>query len=268
MRFVARLALGLLALAVAVGLNLIPFLQQNGITQAVVRSLILALILFGLLRGLAATNMPATLRDRRWLTVATVLLAWQAIVWSVALAISFQPDSPTGLLLPVAIFVPLLIGLPLLLRSAWLGEVLDATPPEWLVGLQVYRVFGSIWILAWIAGVLPGAFALPAGIGDTTVGILALPVAGLLGRSRAAGVAWNIFGVLDLANAITLGVLTGAVSSYPLVLIPGFVVPLSLLLHSLSLRQLRRLARGARDTAGLTRASASAVQYRPATVAN
>jgi hypothetical protein len=268
MRFVARLALGVLALAVAVALNLIPALQQTGTTQAVVRSIILAFILFGLWRGLAATNMPARLRDRRWLTTAIVLLVWQAIAWSLAVVGAFQPGSPTALLLTLAILLPLLIGLPLLLRSAWLGHVLDVTPPEWLIGLQVYRVFGSIWILGWIAGVLPGVFALPAGIGDSLVGILALPAAEMLGRNRAWGVAWNMLGILDLANAVTLGFLTSAVSGYPLVLIPAFVVPLSILLHSVSLRQLRRLARSAGDTATVTSASPAVVQYRPATAAN
>jgi hypothetical protein len=267
MRFVARLALGVLLLAVAVALNLVPALQPTGITQAVVRSIILVFILFGLWRGLAATSMPTRLRDIRWLTVALVLLVWQAIAWSLAVVGAFLPDSRVAFLLPVAIFLPLLIGIPLLLRSAWLGQVLDVTPPEWLVGLQVYRVFGSIWILAWIAGALPGTFALPAGIGDTLVGLLALPAAGMLGRHRAAGVAWNILGILDLTDALTLGVLTSPVGAYPLVLIPAFVVPLSVLLHSVSLRQLRRLARSAGDTT-LTSASPAAVQYAPANLTN
>jgi hypothetical protein len=263
-RFLARLALGVLLTAVAVALNLVPILEQTGITQAVVRSIILALILFGLWLGLDATNMQTTLRNRRWLSVGIVLLAWQALAWSLAVAGAFQWGS--GALLALAIFLPLLIGLPLLLRSSWLGQVLDATPPEWLVGLQVYRVFGSIWLLAWIAGALPGEFALPAGIGDTLVGILALPVAGMLSRSRAAGVAWNILGLLDLADALILGFLTSAVTGYPLVLIPAFVVPLSILLHSLSLRQLRRLARAEQHAAPVT--GPSGLQYRPATVAD
>jgi hypothetical protein len=268
MRFIARLGLGALLLAIAVALNLVPALQQTGITQAVVRSIILALILFGLWRGLAATSMPTKLRDIRWLSVAIVLLVWQAIAWALAVAGAFQPDSQVAFLLPAAILLPLLVGLPFLLRSAWLGQVLDVTPPEWLVGLQVYRVFGSIWILAWLAGALPGTFALPAGIGDTLVGLLALPVAGMLGRNRAAGVAWNILGLLDLADALALGFLTSPVGAYPLVLIPAFVVPLSILLHSVSLRQLRRLARRAGDTTTLTSASPAAVQYAPATLAN
>jgi hypothetical protein len=268
MRFMTRLALGGLLLAVAIALNLVPALQQTGITQSVVRGTILALILFGLWRGLAGTDLPARLRDRRWLSIAIVLLGWQAVAWALAAAGAFQPDSPVAFLLPVAIFLPLLLGLPLLLRSASLGQVLDATPPEWLVGLQVYRVFGNIWILAWIAGVLPGTFALPAGIGDSLVGLLALPAAGMLSHNRGVGVTWNILGILDLADALLLGFLTGAVGAYPLVLVPAFAVPLSILLHSLSLRQLRRQARSARDTSTLMGTSRAAVQYTPATVAN
>ena len=249
MRFLALLGLGVLAAAVAVGINVVPFLQQTGITQAVLRIIILALVLFGLWRGLVATNVPAATRRNRWLTVAIVLVAWAAIAWTLAVADVFEQGSRVDVLLPLSIFLPLIIGLPLLLRSSWLGRVLDVTPPAWLVGLQVYRVFGSVWILAWATGVLPGAFALPAGIGDTLVGILALPVAGIVSRNRAAGVAWNLLGILDLADAFVLSsLMVQGQMPYPLVLIPTFAVPLSLLFHAVSLRQLRRGALSASQT--------------------
>jgi hypothetical protein len=65
---------------------------------------------------------------------------------------------------------------------------------------------------------------------------------------------WNIFGLADLAVAITLGMVTAPgrfqlvvpklpginPGAYPDVLTPAFVVPGSILLHALSLRQLRR----------------------------
>ena len=68
-------------------------------------------------------------------------------------------------------------------------------------------------------------------------------------------VAWNVLGILDLVDAVTLNTLTtpgglqivpdrvDLVAAFPLVLIPTFGVLLSLLLHSLSLRQLCRLGR-------------------------
>ena len=74
MRFLALLGLGVLVAAVAVGLNLVPFLQQTGVTQAGLRFIILALVLFGLWRGLAATNVRVATRRSRWLTVAVVLV--------------------------------------------------------------------------------------------------------------------------------------------------------------------------------------------------
>ena len=63
-----------------------------------------------------------------------------------------------------------------------------------------------------------------------------------------------MLGLTDLTVAITMGMLTspgpfqvlgvhGAASqlaSYPLVMIPTFAVPTSIILHALSLRQLRR----------------------------
>jgi hypothetical protein len=139
--------------------------------------------------------------------------------------------------------------------------VLDATPASWLIGLQVYRVLGGIFLVGWARGVTPALFALPAGIGDVTTGLLALPVAYYL-ASRSGGavrgaIAWNIFGLLDFTIAVGIGLATApgplqlilpsipntGVGLYPAVLIPAFAVPSSILLHVLSLRQLRRAAR-------------------------
>jgi len=121
-------------------------------------------------------------------------------------------------------------------------------------------VFGGIFLVAWSRGDLSGTFALPAGSGDVLVGLLALPVAYLLhagaAGGRAAATAWNVLGLVDFAIAIGIGVLSAPgplqlivpdrsnvqLGSFPTVMIPAFAVPSSILLHALSLRQLRRLA--------------------------
>jgi len=73
-------------------------------------------------------------------------------------------------------------------------------------------------------------------------------------EGRKAAILWNIFGVADLAVAITLGLIMSpgpfqlivpdgpsiGLDGYPNVLTPAFVVPGSILLHALSLRQLMR----------------------------
>jgi hypothetical protein len=154
------------------------------------------------------------------------------------------------------------IGALLLLLSKRVGQVLDAMPATWLVALQLYRVFGSWALAAWLHGGLLGVFALPAGMGDVLTGLFAVPaaiaVASGTDQGRKAAIAWNIFGLADFAVAITLGMITSpgrfqlivpsvpsiGAGAYPDVLTPAFVVPSSILLHALSLRQLIRRRAG------------------------
>jgi hypothetical protein len=107
---------------------------------------------------------------------------------------------------------------------------------------------------------LPGLFAWPAGLGDVLVGVLAPVVA--LAYARAPHVnadlvsLWNIFGLVDLVVAVSTGVLTSPspvqlfafdqpnelITIFPLVLIPVFLVPVSVLLHLISLSKLYGLS--------------------------
>ena len=93
------------------------------------------------------------------------------------------------------------------------------------------------------------------------MGVLAIPLGlGLRSNSpfvRRLALGWNILGIVDLVNAVSMGVTSAVVQIqaapssglaaagsplllYPLVLVPTFGVPLALILHSLSIRQLRR----------------------------
>ncbi len=257
----ALVALGT-ALVMATDL-LLPNVTESGLQQNAVRLAVLAVLLCGAWLALSRAQFGGRARLTAWLAIAVPLLVWQSVVWWLALAGAFQ-----GRILPA----PLLIGLPILLNSNTIGQMLDATPPSWLVGLQVYRVFGSAFLTGWLAGNLPAISAVPAAAGDTLVGLLALPVALLLASpargARGVAVAWNVLGILDLVDAVTLNGLTtpgglqivpdrvDLVAAFPLVLIPAFGVPLSVMLHSLSLRQLRRLGR--RNVTGLPPLSTAA----------
>jgi hypothetical protein len=127
----------------------------------------------------------------------------------------------------------------------------------WIVAAQVYRVGGGIFLVLWADGRLPWQFALPAGIGDVTTGCLAVVVAALLAqkspRALKAAYGWCLFGIADLVVAVMMGGMTSPgrvhvlaldapnllISSYPLVMVPTFAVPLALMLHGLVLWQLR-----------------------------
>jgi len=242
----------------------VPGLQASGVPSTATRLAIHIAIVLGLWLGLERTELAQRRRLAVWLAVVVPYTLWLAVIWSGAINGVFRPGNNTLPLVPLAIFLPVILGVPILLRSKRIGEVLDAMPTSWLIGLQVYRVFGGIFLVGWARGVVPGLFALPAGIGDVTTGLLALPVAYSLAarnsRAARAGVAWNIFGLVDFTIAVAIGLATApgpfqlivpsipntGVGLYPTVLIPAFAVPSSILLHVLSLRQLRRASRQGR----------------------
>lgn len=263
---VGLLLLGAMLAALWIGINLLfPGLAPTGIPSAVTRLAIHAVILAGLWLGLSRTDFSMSKRITIWLVITIPFTLWLAVVWAMAVNGAFQPIPGVVRLprLPIAIFAPVIIGLLFLLRSKSIAAFLDATPAPWLIALQVYRIFGGIFLVNWMHGTVAGVFAVPAGIGDALTGIMALPVALLLAsgtaRGRSAAMAWNIFGLLDFAVAITLGTLSSPgpfqifgldipaslAGTYPTVLIPAFAVPSSILLHALSIRQLRRIGRRA-----------------------
>ena len=237
-----------------------PGLQASGVPTTAFRLMTHVLIALALWLALERSTMAQAQRRAVWLAVMVPYTLWLAVIWSAAVNGVFRPGNGPPLL-PLAIFVPVIIGTPLLLRSRRIGDVLDAMPESWLVALQLYRVFGSVFLVGWARNVVPGVFAMPAGIGDVITGLLAVPIAILLTadtpETRRAAIGWNVFGLLDFTVAVSIGLMISPgpfqliVSSipnstagvYPNVMIPAFAVPSWIVLHALSLWQLRRAAR-------------------------
>jgi hypothetical protein len=239
-----------------------PFIYASGIPTTAVRLMTHVVIAVGLWLGLESADLTPGQRRATWLAVMIPITLWMAVAWSAAINGVFRTDASSLPVLPLAIFLPVIIAAPLLLMSKRLGQVLDAIPASWLVALQLYRVFGSVFLAAGLRGLLPAVFGVPAGIGDILTGLFAMPAAIALGtgtaQGRRAAIAWNIFGLADFAVAITLGMITSpgplqvifpnapsiGDSGFATVLTPAFVVPSSILLHALSLRQLMRRCAG------------------------
>ena len=236
----------------------VPVLLESGFPALTVRLMVHGLVALGLWLGLERTDLAPGQRRTTWLAIMIPLTLWAAGAWTAAIDGVFRAGVSRLPLLPLAIFLPVIIGAPLLLLSKRVGQLVDAMPTTWLVALQLYRVFGSQWLAYWLRGLLPGLWALPAGTGDVLTGLFAVPAAIALAtgtaEGRKAAILWNVFGLADLAVAITLGMIISpgpfqlivpngpsiGLDGYPNVLTPAFVVPGSILLHALSLRQLRR----------------------------
>ena len=239
----------------------LPALPDSGFPALGVRLMAHGFIAIGLWLGLENTALTPGQRRLTWLAVMVPFTLWAALAWTAAINGVFRAGASALPLLPVAILLPVIVGTPVLLVSKRVGQLLDAMPMTWLIALQIYRIFGSQWLVYWLRGVLPGLWALPAGAGDVLTGLLAVPAAIALAAGTAEGrkgaILWNIFGLADVAVAIALGMTMSpgpfqlilpdgpsmAIDTFPNVLTPAFVVPSSILLHVLSLRQLRRRSR-------------------------
>ncbi len=217
---------------------------------------VLCLVWFGVAR------MPVDWKQRVITAgiISVVLLAWLGLALYLGrLNIYWVPDNLDMPTIPFGLLVPIFIGFALLMRSARIARLIDAIPLSWLVGVQFYRVLGFMFLVLWWNGRLPWQFALPAGIGDIATGVAAVGVAVMLIR-KASGAPkatyfWCLFGIADLIVAVVMGTLTSPgrfhfvaleapnmlITAYPLVMIPTFAVPVSIILHGLCLWKLRRL---------------------------
>jgi hypothetical protein len=186
-----------------------------------------------------------------WLGVVSFLGAQGVFVGS--------PDSPPlamffGLAIPLAVFLAAYFG-----WSAFRTFVLSADL-RIVAAIEAWRWGGMGFLSLYAHGILPGLFAFPAGLGDMAIGVTAPWIVLRLIRQPSFAtsrrfVIWNILGILDLAVAVSLGVIcsgfffhglnvtTGAMAQLPLVLIPEYMVPLFIMLHFTALFQARESAR-------------------------
>jgi len=238
---------------------------------ALARIAVIAVLLYGLHAGLRRTVLPPSVQRRTFFVAAFLILGWTSIVWYLGAVGAFQarPDVRVPLI-PFAVIVPIIVGWLLVTRSGAMRAAVEAIPHSWLIGFQVYRVLGFTFLWQWWSGLLPGQFALPAGIGDVLVGILALVVAfsfrGDTVRARRLAYGWNVLGIIDLVIALTMGFLTSPgrfqilafdnpnllTTAFPLVLIPASAVPQSILLHMVSLWKLQQPYDEINPSAGLS----------------
>ena len=186
-----------------------PIIHASGVPSTAVRLMTFGVIAVGLWLGLESADLTPGQRRTTWLAVMIPYTLWMAVAWSAAINGVFRTDASPLPLLPLAFVLPVIIGTPLLLLSKRVGRLLDAMPAAWLVALQLYRVYGGVFLAAGLHGALPAVFAVPAGIGDALTGLFAVPAAVAVAtgtaQGRRAAIAWNIFGLADFARRDHLG---------------------------------------------------------------
>jgi hypothetical protein len=192
--------------------------------------------------------------------VVGALAMWLALVFVLGWEGTFvrPPGSPP---LPIlfGVAAPLLVFLAAYLAVPSFRDFMLTVDLRLVTGIQAWRFAGLGFLALYTYGVLPGVFAIPAGLADIAIGITAPWIMLALLRSSAfAGSrifkAWNVLGIVDLVVAVGTGALVSALSTgaagemttapmalLPLVLIPAFLVPISTMLHLIALFQARGL---------------------------
>ena len=202
---------------------------------------------------------PASSRYTTAGVLSVILIGWLAIAQYLGSANVYFATGDAGVpTLLLGLAIPLMAAAAGLRLSGAIASLVAAIPLPWIVAAQFYRVEGGIFLVLWADGRLPWQFALPAGIGDVATGLLAVVAAARLARNadgaRGAVYAWCLFGIADLVVALMMGALTSPgpphllafeapnllITSWPLVMVPTFAVPLALMLHGIVLWRLRR----------------------------
>jgi hypothetical protein len=127
--------------------------------------------------------------------------------------------------------------------------------PLWLIlGTQCFRIGVELFLhQLWIEGLVPRMMTFAGANIDIYIGLSAPVIAWLSTRGRwglRSASAWNILGLFALLNVVTRAILTAPgplhlihsevpdrmISTFPFLLIPGFFVPLAVVLHLLAIR--------------------------------
>jgi len=105
-----------------------PVIGASGAPTVASRLTIHVMIALGLWLGLERAELTPSLRRNVWLAVMIPFTLWLAIIWSAAIGGAFKPGAAAIPVQPFATLGPVVVGVPILLRSRRIGEALDAMP--------------------------------------------------------------------------------------------------------------------------------------------
>jgi hypothetical protein len=221
--------------------------------------LVVWVTLRGLDSGLRRSGCAALIRRSLLVRIGALLGTWFIAVTAAAVAGAWlDPAVPR----PLGYLIPAMLLALVLWRAGWLQAAVQALSPSAIPWLQTLRIGGGLTLFAaWASGFAPWGWVAAAGTGDILVGLGAAAVASLLGTglawSRSAAIVWNVFGLVDIAHTMVRGLLSAPGPQqrifempanlvpvvFPFIYLPAFIVPLTILLHILSLQQLARIGR-------------------------
>jgi hypothetical protein len=163
---------------------------------------------------------------------------------------TLRPPGPAFILLPATLLLAFFI-----VRLA--GGIALAFPLWMILGAQTFRVVVELFLhQLWIEGLIPKMLTFAGANVDIYIGASAPLIAWVSTRGRSGlklAFLWNLLGLCGLANVVVRALLTAPgplnrihtevpnlmMGKFPFLLIPGFFVPLAIVLHVLAMRSIR-----------------------------
>jgi hypothetical protein len=163
--------------------------------------------------------------------------------------------------LQVSILLPIVLALVAARFSRGFVEWAESLDPVFLTALQAVRILGTSHLFTLGYGLMAGGFAIPVGLGNLAVALLALYTVPLVAtrapnwRARVRLLTWlglaefgmtivlAILGFLAVASPLDppmLGERYASVARLPLSLFPTYLIPLFSVVHIITLVRLRK----------------------------
>lgn len=223
---------------------------------------LIAFIIGGLNAAWMRTGMLPAKRKRNLVVTLIGIDAWLAFLGLLANQNVFNDFSsmPPRLLI---VLLPPLIAAVFLARSGTVSSWLRVVPPHWLIFLQSFRiVMELILFLLMTHSIIPVQMTFDGRNFDVLTGVSALIVGNLVYTKSFSFpkwiIAWNVAGLILLANIVGIAILSApfsfrvfmndppntVIAGFPFVWLPGFVVPVAYCSHILSIKQNTMIVNG------------------------
>lgn len=221
--------------------------------------LLLALLFIAIFMGIQKSLLPYETRRKYVRGFAVASAVWLGYMYAMDATGVLQIFTPPPRIV-VFLILPAFATIAWFFFSKKFEDLIRAMPPAWPVYLQAFRIGVEILILGvYLKGLGSIEPTLEGYNFDMLAGITAPFVAYFVLQRKAvpkkAALAWNIFGLLLLANVVIIfntlflrpewwgyagSPIKPEFGTMPYLLIPGLYMPLAVFLHFFSIAQIRR----------------------------
>lgn len=202
--------------------------------------------------------IPARDRSRKFRVAVSFVIGW-LLYLSILSLTGILKDLNLPPKFPLLIFLPLLIGFVVFYRRSKNSRVIKAIPKVWPVYFQSFRIVVELMLLyTFYAGIIPQSATFEGLNFDVLMGVSAPLVAYFLvgqSKSKKLQVVWNVLGILMvmfvgfiIATSMykpdvwgsEVPLMSMAFIEMPYLLLAGFLAPLAIFMHLVSLIHLRQ----------------------------